>query len=498
MGPLQHPRQTLPRNLHVCFPSILVLWTLCAFCVQEMFVQLGVVLYELVCGEKMLCGIMTTSQLVHSFRNRRLRPSLEDMLLDIIPLPREQQLKDKSNAKPHQQPRRRVDTTLSLEETRRCNSESTRRRNELYKPEKIGRTRSNSDVSSITHTVIDRLLSSCSKLCLQAVMEKCWALALAEQICAEEVLEELTQSLTLCCSATQWSPACIQHHVTALAHDPERKVMVWATALPRLHLGKLDLRTGVCQPQPISFLPDTMPHLRNRHMAVRSEERVMCMTIADIVGQLWVCLERNTSGAVYVFSLSTLEVMDSMDFDEGQDSAVLCAVAVPSAYATDNGVQYQFVLVGLACGQVLVFQATATVMGEEPRSPLKQCLGKFAPGNQQPCMVLSMAHNPAAVLCAFGTSLCPLEVNQLNKLLKVVKPETPRCVVEQKLTKVHQLASVLTGPGGKSLLDRRFLRSGIIKLLPSCYGVWLIQRHSHIVVLLDNDLQQCKLLLDIR
>eukprot|EP00117_Sycon_ciliatum_P038110 scpid7149/ scgid1972/ len=301
--------------------------------VQEMFIQLGVVLYEVVSGERLLCGILNTKQLVRAFRSKRLRPSLDELMLDIFPLPKEEdEVSDRQGLQPHHQPRMRSDTTSSIVTPtgRRCNSDGThRRRRQERDHNNVQRWRSNSDVTRVTQVDIDRLLSSCSKLCMQSVMEKCWSLANRQQICADDEFDHLRRMLALCCAATQWSPACLDHHITAAAHYSSKKTLVWATGVPRIQLGRLDLVNGVSQPQPISFIPDTMPHLRRRHVAVRSEERVTSIAIAETAQQIWVGVERNTSGAVYVFSCVTQEIIDSIDFEEDCDSAVLTVLAVP-------------------------------------------------------------------------------------------------------------------------------------------------------------------------
>ena len=462
-----------------------------------MFVQLGIVLYELVSGERLLCGILTTGQLVQAFRNRRLRPSLEDLLLDYVPLPTNDRPLDRQSLRPRKQPRHHSTAPEMSRDSRLCSSEGTRRQSQLYQLEKTGRALSNSDVSSVTHTVIDRLLSSCSKLCLQAVMEQCWSLAVAEQIYSEDILDQLQRGLVLCCSATQWSPASIQQQVTAVSHYPARKSLIWGTGAPRLQLGKLDLRTGMNQPQPMSFIPDTMPHLRNRHIAVRSEQRIMCMTIAEAVGQLWVCLERNTAGAVYVFNALTLEVMDSFDFNDDDDCAVLSVVAVPPARSNTLCLQ-QVVLVGLSSGDVLVFLASSAPIADEQTSPLKNCVCKLDSGETQPCMVLALGSSPTSVLCALGSSLCILDTNHLMQLATSMKRDSPLCVETKQLPGTVNLSSILVDTNGKPLLDRRLMRSGVTKLLPCAYGVWVIQRHSHIVILLDSELKTCKLLMDAK
>ena len=442
-----------------------------------MIIQLGLLIYKLACGQELLHKMYTTRQVVTAIESGLLRPSFDGVIFDET----SDERKRHAEAKP----------TLQLRRQRSSDSVQLRRRRFSVKSRSNSVERNQRRSQSprdARQALPHRAVSQCAKLCMQSVLEVCLRQSNLETG-QDRALVEVEQNLPLCCSATQWSPAILPHNVTCSTLYTQRKWLVWATAMPWLQLGSLDLLSGRVREHRLSLLPDTMPHLRFKHRYVESEERATAMVIAEDVGQLWLGVEKGLCGSIYVFDLMSFELLDSTDLGD-QDTAVLSALALPK---TDSSSHSQLIFVGLACDEVLVFR-TCALDGRDDRLPTRMCICRVKSGLSQPCM--AMARLGRTVLCSYGNHIATLDPAAYLKLDNT-EPKIPRTAPIQRTKKTSSLAQIVSSDRG-SCVERRHHRLAIMDLSPCSLGVWLVQRHSSLLVLFDSQLHQCKAILDCK
>lgn len=448
-----------------------------------MVVQLGLLIYRLASGQCLLHGMYSIKQVLAALEHGMLRPSLDGVLNMQSPLAPEGH---------NTQGKQRVSASKRLQQSgaRQCGSVRLprRRHKSVTMVRSCSEERDVSKSLGIPNELTGRLISHCSKLCLQVMIEHCLCQASLD-MGHDWALYEVQRSLSLCCSATQWSPALLPYSVTCTTLHLPRKWQLWATAVPTLQLGSLDLLSGHVNEKRLTMLPETMPHLRYKHRHIESEERATAMSVAEDACQLWVGVEKGNSGAVYVFEVPSLELLDSTDLED-QDTAVLSVFAMPPP---DQTRQKQLVLVGLACGELLVFIASLHDSSEEVY-PTRQCVCRVKSGIYQPCM--AMAHSGGTVFCSIGNHLAVLEPNDYLKS-DSFQARYPNAANSVDASKVVSLAQLITGERG-SCVERRYHRLAIMQLATCPLGVWLVQRHSFMLFLLDAQLQHCKAVVDCR